>query len=584
MATLPKKDVVIIGYGAAGGPISVELANAGYSVVALERGPHRTTNEDFSQNQLDSLRYTVRRELVPEREEVPLTFRSDLGKRAEPASYIMANTVGGASVHWSGQSWRFYEDDFRVRSTLEEMYGKERLRYLREDGANIQDWPVTYDEFEPYYDRVEHYVGVGGWAGNIQGDIRPVNPDEGNPFEAPRERDYPFRPLRDNATDLTFRQGALEMGLNPFHVPTAITTEAWKSPYGITRAGCSYCTFCTWHGCWNGSKSSTLVALLPAAQATGNFELRPNSHVLRINHEGGRAVSVDYIDRVTGETHTQPGEMFVLGAYSFQNVRLLLYSGIDGNGQVGKYFINRTGPSVNAIFEDRYLNGYNGPSVQRQGIDDYNGENAAEMKLELPEDEFFVRGAFIGSPSQRKPIVTFDSIPPDVPRWGPEYKRYLSENLNRYISLQLLQEPIPYESSYIDLDPNLTDQYGVPAARVQRQVKSNEIRMSRFIFERGSEILKAAGASRVWGNDEPSPVPTMTHDCGGLRMGEDPSTSATNRYCQMWEVPNIFIGGGAVFPTMSGHNPTETIWMLSYWMADAIKEGRVNLHNSRDMT
>ena len=584
MATLPKKDVVIIGYGAAGGPLSVELAKAGYSVLALDRGAHRTTFEDFAEKSLDTLRYVTRREMVPTLQELPLTFRSDLNQTATPTNYIMANTVGGASVHWSGQSWRFYEEDFRVRSTLEELYGNERLEYLREDGANIQDWPISYDEVEPYYDKVEHYVGVGGWPGNIAGDIRPVDPEEGNPYEAPRERDYPFRPLRDNATDLTFRQGALDLGLNPFHVPTAITTEPYTSPDGVTRPGCTYCTFCTWHGCWNGSKASTLASLLPAAEETGNFEIRPNSHVLRINREGNRAVSVEYLDLLTGELHVQPGDMFVLGAYSYQNVRLLLYSGIDGNGQVGKYFINRSGPSVSAIFDDRYLNGYNGPAVQRQGLDDFNGENNSEEKLGLADEDFFVRGAFIGSPSQRNPLQTYDSIPPDVPRWGADYKRYLSENLNRYISLQLLQEPMPYETSYIDLDPNFTDQYGVPAARVQRQVKQNEIRMSRYIFQKGKEILEAAGASQVWGREEPSATATMTHDCGGLRMGEDPSISATNRYGQLWQHPNIFVGGGALFPTMSGHNPTETIWMLSYWTADAIKNGKTNLFDAEDFT
>lgn len=582
MATLPKKDVVIIGYGAAGGPIATELAMAGYSVVALERGPHRTTAPEFALTSLDTLRWDTRGEMLPTLPELPLTFRTDLDQVAEPRNYIMANTVGGASVHWSGQSWRFYVEDFRVKTTLEEMYGAERLRYLRDDGANIQDWPISYDDVEPYYEKVEYNIGVGGWPGNINGEIRPVDPQEGNPFEAPRKRDYPFRPLRDNATDLTFREGALNQGLDPFHVPTAITTEPYISPYGVERAACTYCTFCTGFGCWNGSKSSSLVALLPVAEETGNFELRPNAHVLRINRDGEVATSVEYIDLTTGEHHIQPGEMFYLGAYSFQNVRLLLYSGIESDGQVGKYFINRSGPSMSAIFDDRHLNGYNGPAVQRQGLDNYNGENNAEEKMQLSDEDFFVRGAFIGSPSQRTPLETYNSIPPDTPNWGVEYKEYLSENLNRYIGLQLLQEPIPYESSYIDLDPNYSDMFGVPAARVQRQAKQNEIRMSRYIFEKAKAILEAAGASQIWGRDTPVATPSMTHDCGGLRMGHDPSMSVTNRYGQMWEVPNIFVGGGALFPTMSGHNPTETIWMLSYWTADAIKDGKVNIYNSQD--
>ena len=582
MISLPKKDVVVVGYGAAGGPLSLELAEAGRSVVVLERGPHLKTDEHYAKSHLDTLRWRTRGEMLPGRQDVPITFRTDLDADAEARDYTMASVVGGASVHWSGQSWRFYEDDFRVRSTIEEMYGRDRLRYLEDDGADIRDWPLSYDEVEPYYDKVEYGIGVGGWPGNINGQRRPAHPDEGNPFEAPRVRDYPFRPLRDNATNLTFRRGALERGLHPFHVPTAITTEAWTSDHGVSRAACSYCTFCTGHGCWNDSKSSSQSALLPAAERLYTFELRPNAHVLQVHHRNGRAVSVEYVDLVSGLHYEQPADLFYLAAYSFQNVRLLLHSGIGGNGQVGKFFINRSGPSLSARFDDRYLNGFNGPSVQRQGLDDYNGENAAEEKLALPEEDFFVRGAFIGSPCQRNPLETYNALPPNVRNWGSEYRDYLSENLNRFISLQLLQEPMPYHSSYIDLDPNYSDRFGVPAARVQRQAKQNEYRMSRFIFRKAREILEAAGAAEIWGRDTPVATHSMTHDCGGLRMGASPDISVTNRYGQMWTMPNVFIGGGGLFPTMSGHNPTETVWMLSYWTADAIAADRVDLDDAQN--
>jgi gluconate 2-dehydrogenase alpha chain len=584
VAIQEKKDVVIVGYGAAGGPASVELARAGYSVVALEKGPHLTTKRDFAQNQLDTLRWVVRDGMIPGFDKLPFTFREDENEEAEPSDYLMASLVGGASVHWSGQSWRFFEDDFRVRSTVEELYGQERLRYLEEDGAAIEDWPISYDEVEPYYERVETHVGIGGWPGNIQGQIRPVNPQEGNPFEAPRQNDYPFRPLRDNATNLTYRYGALELGLHPFHVPTAILTRPYLSPYGVSRPPCTYCTFCTGHGCWNGSKSDTLVSLLPAAEATGNFELRPNCQVIRVNRDNGRAVSVDYVDTRTGEEHSQPGDIFILSAYSYQNVRLLLHSGVNGNGQVGRYFMTRSSPSVHATFDDRYLNGYNGPAVQRQGLDNYNGEVAFEEKLGLPEDEFFVRGAFMGSPSQRNPLESYDIVPPGVPTWGAAYKTYLKTYLNRFISLQLLTEPLPYQSGYIDLDPTYRDAYGVPGARVTRRIGENERRMGRFIHQKGVEILRAAGASRIWGDPEVQAIPSMTHDTGGCRMGEDPERSVTNRYCQMWELPNVFIGGGAVFPTMAGKNPTQTIWMLSYWLADAIIQGRADLGDAQEMS
>lgn len=583
MAILPKKDVVLIGYGGSAGPISVELAKAGYSVVALERGAHLDL-EDFSGKAFDTLRFITRKEMIPKTSDVPITFRSDLDSVARPAGNRMANIVGGSSVHWSGQSWRYYEDDFRVRSTIDEMYGAEKLAYLEEDGANIQDWPISYDDLEPFYEKTELHLGVGGFPGNIQGEIRPVDPDEGNPYEAPRQRDFPMRPLRDNATDLTFREGALNLGLKPFHVATSITTEPYTNPDGVERPACSYCAFCSGHGCWNNSKASTLGTLLPTAEETGNFELRPECHVLRINHEDGQAISVDYIDLVTGEHHTQPGDIFYLGAYTYQNVRLLLHSGLTGNDQVGKYFLNRSGPSVSATFDDRYLNGWAGPGVQRQGLDDYNGENHSEEKLELADGDFFIRGGFIGSPSQRNPLQSYGIFPPEVPSWGREYKEYLTKNLNRFMSLQILLEPIAYETSYIDLDPNYTDRFGVPAPRIQRQTKQNETRMARFMYQKGVEILQAAGASNVWGRETPVASATTEHDCGGLRMGDDPTTSVTNRYGQMWEVPNILVGGGGLFPTLSGHNPTVTIWALSYWTAAAVLDGKLDFSDSQAFT
>ncbi|MGP1354948.1 GMC family oxidoreductase [Roseicyclus sp.] len=584
MATQPRKDVVVIGYGAAAGPVSLELAQDGRSVVVLESGQYRTTEDNFQRGSFDTLRWDTRGEMLPEFGRAPITYRRTEDEQAKPANYIMASTVGGASVHWSGQSWRYYEEDFRVSSTIEELYGDTgMLDYLEEDGAAIADWPMSYDEVEPFYEKAEWSIGIGGWPGNIQGEIRPVNPDEGNPYEAPRQRDYPFRPLRDNATDLTFRQGALDLGLQPFHVPTGITTETWTSLYDITRPGCTYCAFCTSYGCWNGSKSSSLVSLLPAAERLENFEIRPQSHVIRLNQENGRVTSVTYVDEA-GEVHEQPGDIFILGAYTYQNVRLMLHSGIDADGQVGRYFINRPGISVSATFDDRFLNGWNGPAVQRQGVDDFNGENISERKLRMDPEEFFIRGAFIGSPSQRFPLDTYGDHPDEVPGWGAGFKDWYTQNLNRYISLQLLMEPLPYTDNRIDLDPNYTDRFGVPAARVTNDVHRNELRMGRFIHDRGVEILEAAGATNIWGDNEASPRPTMTHDLGGARMGSDPSQSATNRYCQVWTMPNLFVGGGAVAPTMSGHNPTETIWMLSYWMSDAIRNGKVNLENAEDYT
>jgi gluconate 2-dehydrogenase alpha chain len=298
--------------------------------------------------------------------------------------------------------------------------------------------------------------------------------------------------------------------------------------------------------------------------------------VLRLRRRGVRAVSVEYVD-ASGAVREQRGDLFVLAAYTVQNIRLLLASGIHGGGLVGRYFMNRPGPRISAVFDDRHLNGYSSPGVQAQCVDDLNGEHAAAEKLALPADEFFIRGAAIISACQRTPLEIYQDVPPDIPRWGASYKRFLRDSLTRYLSLYVVTEGLPYESAWVDLDPDHRDRYGVPAARIQRPIGRNEVRMSRFFYRKAAEILRAAGASRIWGSEAPVPAGTTTHDVGGCRMGSEPTTSVTNRYGQLWEVPNVFVAGGALFPTMSGHGPQQTVWALSYWTADALVRGRVNL-------
>jgi gluconate 2-dehydrogenase alpha chain len=572
----------VIGYGSAAGPLSVELARAGLTVVAIERGPLRDTARDFVQSH-DTLRYRIQGEWTPSFDRVPTTFREHPDKEATPDANKVPSLVGGSSIVWGGFSYRFYADDFKVRSTMAERYGARGwLNYLADDGVALADWPLSYDDLEPYYDRVEHALGIGGWPGNIGGRIRPVNPDQGNPFEAPRTRDYPFRPLRDNATGLAFRHGALALGLAPFQSATAIVTEPFTSSYGIARAACTYCAFCSGHGCWNGAKTSTLVALLPAALATGNFDLRPGCRVVKVNHAGGRATNVEYLD-ADGRHWTQPGTLFILGANTIQNIRLLLASGIAGRGLVGRHFMNRPAPTIKAVFGDRHLNGYAAPGVQAQCIEDFNGENAAEEKLRLGHDEFFIRGASILTPCQRPPLEIYGAIPPSVPRWGRDYKDYLRENFSRYMALYAVTEGLPYRDNIVDLDPTYVDDDGVPAARITRRIGQNERRMARFFYRKGAEILAAAGASTIWGSEAPFVEGSTTHDAGGCRMGSDPGASATNRYGQLWDTPNVFVGGAALFPSMSGHGPQETIWALSYWTSDAILRDRVNISDSEDL-
>lgn len=617
-ATLPAVDVLVVGTGAAAGPLAKELVDAGLRVVCLERGPFQRTDPDFAgRNMFDELKIGVRGEMEAKGDDLYLTFRDDPKKVARRVSYGMRIGVGGAGEHWSGQSWRFYEEDFALRSkVIDGRYkGVDLADILKNEGASVEDWPIAYAEVEPFYEKVEYEIGVGGRAGVLSTDgsldrakarlfdNRQLTGGQdteegGNIFEGVRRSPYPFAPLRDNQIDITFRKTALEMGLSSFHVPTAITTDVWTSDLGVRRAGCSYCVFCTGYGCWNGSKSSVLSAILPYLEQKANFEVRPFCDAFRVNtSDAGRgrkiAASVDYFD-AAGRVVRQPARIVVLAAYSFQNARILLNSGLDGNVTgtdevfVGKYFLNRPGgASAHVVFDTHVLNGYSGPAVQRRGCEHFNGENAAEIKLKelLAKKQFFLRGAFVGSPSQRLPMsVASSAVPPGAPSWGAAYKSHLRKAFIRYTNLQLLLEPLPYEDKRLDLDPTHKDARGIPVCRVTNPPHENERRMVRFIGEKGREILRQAtkmfGGGHVWGGTNVTMSALMTHDTGGTRMGASPAMSVTNRYGQMWQVANLFPVGGSLFPSMSGHNPTETIWMLSAWVGSAIAQKRVDLEDA----
>src|SRR5437016_80035 len=193
MATrLNDVDVVIVGLGWTGGILAKELTEAGLKVVALERGASRATESDFAvPNVRDELRYVIRHELMQNAARDTLTIRNNPSQEALPmrrlGSFLPGDGVGGSGVHWSGITWRWTDMEFKVRSMYEERYGRKFIP----DDMTVQDWGITYDELEPYYDKFEYTAAVSGKAGNIKGQIQPG----GNPFEAPRARDYALPPL-----------------------------------------------------------------------------------------------------------------------------------------------------------------------------------------------------------------------------------------------------------------------------------------------------------------------------------------------------------------------------------------------------
>jgi gluconate 2-dehydrogenase alpha chain len=571
---LPAVDVVLVGFGWTGSIMGLELANAGLKVLALERGVWRDTPTDFAPTfAQDELRYRWRNELFQPAAHETLTIRNNPSETALPmrrlGSFLPGIDVGGAGVHWNGQTWRFLPSDFVARSHNTRRYGSKMLP----PEMTIQDWGVSYDELEPHYDTFEYLCGISGKAGNLRGEIQ----EGGNPFEGPRQREYPNPPMDMTYPPTLFAEAARSLGHHPFPQPAANMSRAYTNPLGVQLAPCTYCGFCEKFACGNYSKSSAETTILPVLMRKPNFTLRTQAEVTKVNLDssGKRAVSVTYVD-AAGREYEQPAELIVLTAFSLHNVRLLLISGIgkpydpaSGQGVTGKNYTYQITSSVDVFYDDKILNPFIGAGAHGMLIDDYNGDNFDHSGLG------FIGGGFIGVVQTGGRPVEQHKVPEGTPKWGGAFKKALAANYLTSTSIATHGAVMSHRENYLDLDPTYRDVYGRPLMRMTFDFKDNEHKMSDYLTDRAAELARAMKpreikVNRRKGSWDVVPYQT-THNTGGAIMGTDPATSVVNRYLQVWNVPNVFVMGACVFPQNPGYNPTGTVGALAYWSAAAIK-------------
>jgi gluconate 2-dehydrogenase alpha chain len=570
---LPPVDVVLVGFGWTAAIIAQELTEAGAQVLALERGEFRDTVPDFATNTIqDELRYAVRKQIFESPERETLTFRNSADQTALPmrhlGSFLPAAGVGGAGVHWNGQCWRFLPSDFEIRSQVEQRYGKGFIP----EGMNLQDWGVTYDDLEPYYDRFEYLCGVSGKAGNIDG----ARQAGGNPFEGPRKRDYPLPPLKRSASTTLFDRAAREAGFDPFPCPAANTSRPYRNPLGVQMGQCTYCGFCEWFGCGNYSKASPQTTILPVLLKKDNFRFRTRCNVTRVNTDstGKKAIGVTYVD-IDGNEFEQPAGMVVLCAFAQHNVHLLLLSQIGapydpqtGLGVVGRSYAYQITSAVD-VFQKERLNPFMGAGALGQGVDNFNGENFDHGPLG------FIGGGYIALWNTGGRPILQHQLPKDAPKWGSGWKQAMHDNYLTSTSIATHGSVMSYRNNYLDLDPTWRDAYGNPLLRLTFDFQPNEHRMSDYLTHQATKIAQAIPgathhAKKREGHYSIVPYQT-THNTGGAAMGADPRTSVVNRYLQSWDVPNLFVMGSSVFPQNAGYNPTGTVGALTFWAAEAMK-------------
>src|ERR1700722_16303755 len=529
-------DFVIVGSGAAGGILAKELAGHGFKVVVLEQGPY-LTEKDFVHDEIKVLQEDL---LTNHPKLQPTTFRKTPGDKAKQQhTLVYGRLVGGTSVHFTANFWRFHEIDFIERSKVGAI-----------PGANLADWPITYSDLEPYYTKVEWEIGVSGLAG-------------ASPFDPPRSKPYPMPPLPGKSSGVIFEGAARKLGWNPFPAPMAILSQAYAG-----RSACVNCGFCLSFGCEVGATSSSLATAVRMAEKTGHCEIRPNSYVHRIEmNDRGLATGVTYFDAQRNAV-LQRAKAVIVCANGAETPRLLLLSAnkqfpaglANSSGLVGKnLMLNSAAVSV-AVF-DEPLNDYQGFAVSRVLHDFYELDH---------EKVGFYGGGGLDARFDLTPIgFALGSLPPGSPRWGKDYKSMLQNNFVRTMEVFGHGTSLAREENSFSLDSELKDAWGLPALRMTYKDHADDIKLANWLGARSLELLDAAGAKQKW----TLPVTEQefaVHLLGTCRMGNDAKTSVINSDHRTHDVRNLFLCDGSSLVTSGRRQPTMTIEALAFRAADRI--------------
>jgi choline dehydrogenase-like flavoprotein len=526
-------DFVIVGSGAAGGVVAKELSTAGFRVVVLEQGPWRT-ERDFVHDEFGIFNRSL---LSNDWTRSPNTFRpADRETAKVKPSLAYGRMVGGTSVHFSANYWRLREIDFKeasVKGTLA--------------GTGFTDWPITYQELEPYYTKVDWEIGVAGAPG---------------PYDPPRSRGYPMPPHPPKSTGVLLERGARALGYKPFAAPMAIASRQYDG-----RSACAQCGFCLGFGCEVRAKSSSLVTVIPRAVATGRCEVRPDSYVRKVEVDAkGRAIGVKYFDANKRDVF-QRANAVVVCANGAETPRLLLNSksnlfpqGLaNSSGVVGKYLMFNGAGLSTGVFEHE-INGYKGIVATRVVWDLYEldkklglvGGGGFDYRFDTPPMQF-----------------AFSGLPPAAPKWGSGFKKLLQQNYTRTVYCFGHTTSLPLPTNSISLDPTVKDEWGVPAIRMTYQDHPQDLRLNDYFAERGEELLKASGAVKTW-REKAESQSFSVHLLGTCRMGNDPRTSVVDRFNRAHDVKNLFVVDGSSLVTSGRGQPTMTIQALAFRAGDNI--------------
>lgn len=509
-------DFCIIGAGAGGGVVGAKLAEAGFSVVILDAGPHWNPTRDFVSDELASSKLFWTDERITGGENA-----------IELGSNNSGTGIGGSTIHYSMIAMRAHADDFQRRSIEGDI-----------DGATLQDWPLQFDDLEPYYHEIEDALQISGPSFYPWG---------------PRRRRYPKREHELNATANMFVKGCLKLGIKTAPAPLATLSSPFKN-----RPQCVYRGFCN-YGCTTNAKSSVLVTFIPRAIASG-AEVRPNSMAAQIEHDSkGLASGVLYFRNGSKELLRQKAKNVIVAGYAIGTPRLLLNStsslfpnGLaNSSGCVGKYLMVHSGHQVFAKFPHR-INQYKAPPGLAL-TEDFNRT--------MPESDF-ICGYTIECVGPH-PADFAQRLAGARGLWGDALRKEMLD-YNYFSGIGIVGEVLPQEKNTVTLDSTERDQYGLPIPNIHFGYHPNDEKLIQHSIAKMSGILLAAGGVDSWAADR------TAHLLGTCRMGDNPGSSVVNRDCRSHDIPNLFICDGSVFPTSTAVNPSLTIQSIAARTADRL--------------
>ncbi len=542
-------DVCIIGSGAGGGAVAYELATSGFQVALLEKGEFYK-NEEFSK---DELSYCRRDIITPNlKDEFHLIEMVDnnhlfaIPTYKNRFSFWNGNIVGGSTNFMSGFFHRMHPKDF-----------KPLQNYKKIKNSNIANWPISYNDLEPFYEKTERVVGISGKTFKHK-------------FEPPRStKNFPYPPTLEHPIVKIIDKTLNNLGIKSLQTPRAIL------PHSINnRDGCYYSNYCGSYGCNSGAKGSSRVALIEPALKSGNLTLITNAFVKKLHEKNHKVIKAEFVDHV-GKNKSIRAKIFVLAAQAVESCRLLLNSksknfpnGLANNSnQVGKNLLFSAGGIVSGEIDKSVMD------LKELMIEGFFINRTIKDWYILDKDikggivEILFEHANPIAKANRQKYSNNNSL-----IWGEQLQQKIFNkfNKNRQLNFEIFVDWTPHDNCFVSVDKNYKDKFGINVAKIRTIPHPHDIKIAKKLAKKAQMILKKLGAKNI--HYHPSYIPPPNLQAGGCRFGDDPKNSVLDKNCKTHEIDNLYITDGSFMPTGGSIPYTWTIYANAFRVAEVLKQ------------